>query len=158
MSIAQWSLAIGTLLFVMVLTGSLLKRLPLSGAIIYLALGWLLGPDALDVLRPDPRQQAELLGYLAEVALLISLFSVGMQLGVPLRDARWRLPLKLASIAMIAMVALLATVGVLLLGLSLGAAVLLGAVLAPTACSMRQDRKHSSARVQPREHDTRRDC
>ncbi|MGA0611160.1 cation:proton antiporter [Caldimonas sp. KR1-144] len=132
MSIAQWSLLVGTLLVAMVLTGSLLERLPLSGAMVYLLLGWLLGPDVGNVLRPDPRQHAVLLEHLAEVALLISLFSVGMQLGVPLRDRRWRLPVRLALVAMAAMVALLAVVGVWGLALPLGAAVLLGAILAPT--------------------------
>lgn len=131
-SIAQWSLLVGTLLVAMVLTGSLLERLPLSGAMVYLLLGWLLGPDVGNVLRPDPRQHAALLEHLAEVALLISLFSVGMQLGVPLRDRRWRLPVRLALVAMAAMVALLAVVGVWGLALPLGAAVLLGAILAPT--------------------------
>ena len=38
----------------MVLTGTVLRRLPLSNAMIYLLLDWLLGPDAADVLRPDP--------------------------------------------------------------------------------------------------------
>lgn len=132
MSIAQWSLVVGSLLVAMVLMGAWLERLPLSGAIVYLLLGWLLGPQVIDVLRPDPRQHAVLLEHVAEVALLISLFSVGMQLGVPLRDRRWRLPVRLAILAMTAMVALLTLVGVWALSLPLGVAVLLGAILAPT--------------------------
>lgn len=116
----------------MVLTRSLLDRLPLSGAMVYLLLGALLGPAVLDVLKPDPWRHTALLEHLSEVALLISLFSVGMQLGVPLRDRRWRLPVRLAFVSMAAMVSLLAAVGVFLLKLPLGAAVLLGAILAPT--------------------------
>ena len=73
-----------------------------------------------------------LLERLAEVALLISLFAVGLRLGVPLRDRRWRLPLRLAFVSMAIMVALVAAIGVWVLGLPVGAAVLLGAVLAPT--------------------------
>jgi NhaP-type Na+/H+ or K+/H+ antiporter len=116
----------------MALTGTLLGRLPLSSAMIYLVLGWILGPDALNVLRPDPTQHTALLGHVAEVALLISLFAVGMQLGIPLSDRRWRLPARLAFASMATMVALVASAGVWLLGLSTGAAVLLGAILAPT--------------------------
>jgi len=132
MSLAEWSLFIGVLLVSMVLTGTLLGRLPLSSAMIYLALGWLLGPDGTNVLRPDPVRQARVLEWLAEAALLISLFSVGLQLGVPLRDRRWRLPLRLAFVSMAAMVAMVTAIGVWLLDLPLGAAVLLGAILAPT--------------------------
>ncbi len=132
MPIAEWSLLVGALLVSMVLAGTLLGRLPLSSAMVYLGLGWLLGPAAMDVLRPDPLQHAAVLERLAEVALLISLFAVGLQLGVPLRDRRWRLPLRLAFVSMAAMVAMVAAIGVWLLDLPLGAAVLLGAVLAPT--------------------------
>lgn len=132
MSFAEWSLFVGLLLVTMVLAGTLISRLPLSSAMVYLALGWLLGPDMADVLRPDPRLHTAVLERLAEVALLISLFAVGLQLGVPLRDRRWQLPLRLAFVSLAAMVALVAAVGVWLLGLPLGAAVLLGAILAPT--------------------------
>lgn len=132
MSFAEWTLGIGVLMFAMVLIGTLLDRLPLSSAMLYLALGWLLGPGAADVLHPDPVLHAPLLERLAEVGLLISLFAVGLRLGVPLRDRRWRLPLRLAFVSMVALVAMVTVVGVWALGLPWGAAVLLGAILAPT--------------------------
>jgi NhaP-type Na+/H+ or K+/H+ antiporter len=132
MSLAEWSLVIGVLLVTMVLAGTLLGRLPLSSAMVYLALGWALGPDALNVLRPDPVLHSRLLEHIAEVALLISLFAVGMQLGVPLRDRRWRLPARLAFASMAAMVAMVAAIGGWVLDLPLGAGVLGGAFRAPT--------------------------
>ena len=132
MSWAEWSLFIGALLVTMVLAGTLLGRLPLTSAMVYLALGWLLGPAMANVFRPDPLLHAALLERVTEVALLIALFAVGMQLGVPLRDRRWWLPLRLAFVSMAAMVAMVAAVGVWLLNLPVGAAVLLGAILAPT--------------------------
>lgn len=132
MSLAAWALFIGALMVSMVLAGTLLGRLPLSSAMVYLALGWVLGPGGLNVLRPDPFLHAGVLERLTEVALLISLFAVGLQLGVPLRDRRWRLPARLAVVSMALMVAMVAAVGVWLLDLPLGAAVLLGAILAPT--------------------------
>ncbi len=132
MSFSEWSLVIGALLVTMVLAGTLLGRLPLSSAMVYLGLGWLLGPDGIDVLRPDPLAHTALLERLAEIALLISLFAVGLRLGVPLRDMRWRLPLRLAFLSMAVTVALVTAIGVLWLALPLGAAVLLGAILAPT--------------------------
>lgn len=132
MTAAGWALFGGAVLVAMVLAGTLLQRSPLSSAMVYLFLGWLLGPSAMNVLRPDPFVHAAWLETLAEVALLISLFAVGLQLGVPMRDRRWKLPLRLAFGSMALMVALVATVGVWLLDLPLGAAVLLGAILAPT--------------------------
>jgi sodium/hydrogen antiporter len=132
MSVPLWSLFVGILLITMVLAGTLLARLPMSSAMIYLAAGLALGPAGLAVITPDPTRYAPVLELAAEVALLISLFSVGLRMGVPLRDRRWWLPLRLAFISMALTVGLIAAVGVWGLGLSLGAAVLLGAILAPT--------------------------
>jgi NhaP-type Na+/H+ or K+/H+ antiporter len=132
MSVPLWSLFIGILLITMVLAGTLLARLPTSSAMIYLAAGFALGPAGLAVITPDPTRFAGALELAAEVAVLISLFSVGLRMGVPLRDRRWWLPLRLAFFSMALTVGLIAAVGVGGLGMSLGAAVLLGAILAPT--------------------------
>ena len=132
MSVPLWSLFVGILLITMVLAGTLLARLPMSSAMIYLAAGFALGPAGLAVITPDPTRFAPALELAAEVAVLISLFSVGLRMGVPLRDRRWWLPLRLALISMAMTVGLIAAVGVWGLGLPLGAAVLLGAILAPT--------------------------
>ncbi len=132
MSVPLWSLFIGILLITMVLAGTLLARLPTSSAMIYLVAGFALGPAGLAVITPDPTRFAGVLELAAEVAVLISLFSVGLRMGVPLRDRRWWLPLRLAFFSMALTVGLIAAVGVGGLGMSLGAAVLLGAILAPT--------------------------
>jgi NhaP-type Na+/H+ or K+/H+ antiporter len=132
MSAPYWSLILGVLLITMVLAGTLLARLPLSSAMIYLGVGYALGPGGLGVITPDPLRYAPVLERIAEAALLISLFSVGLKMGVPLFDRRWMLPLRLAFISMAITVGLIAAVGVWGLNLSLGAAVLLGGILAPT--------------------------
>lgn len=132
MSFGGWSLFVGVLLVTMVLAGTVIGRLPLSSAMVYLLLGWMLGPDVTNVLRADPLRHAALLEHLAEVALLISLFAVGLRLGVPLRDGRWRLPTRLAFASMAVTVGLVGGVGVWLLDMPLGGAILLGAILAPT--------------------------
>lgn len=132
MSVASWSLFVGILLITMVLVGTLIARLPLSSAMIYLGLGYLLGPGGIGVVTPDPIQHAALLETFAEIAVLISLFAVGLKLGVPMLDRRWILPLRLAFPAMALTVGLITAVGVWGLHLPLGAAVLLGGVLAPT--------------------------
>jgi NhaP-type Na+/H+ or K+/H+ antiporter len=132
MTFPIWTLVIGVLLIAMVLTGTLLKRLPLSNAMIYLAVGFALGPAGWAVLTVHPLDDSAFLERVAEVAVLISLFSAGLKLGLPLSNWYWLLPLRLAFVSMTLTVALIAAVGVLGLGLPLGAAILLGAILAPT--------------------------
>ena len=132
MIFATWALVIGVLLVTMALAGSQLRRLPLSTGMLYLAAGAILGPAGFGLMAPDPLEQSALLERAAEVAVLISLFAIGLKLGLPLSDWRWRLAVRLATLSMIVTVGLVALVAHVALGLSLGAAVLLAAIVAPT--------------------------
>ncbi len=127
-----WFLVLGVLFIVMALAGSTVKRLPFSPAMLYLGTGALLGPHTVGLVDLHPIADAVTLEHLSEIAVIISLFTAGLKLRVPLRDRQWRAPLRLAIVTMVLTIAAIAVVGVTLLGLSLGAAVLLGAVLAPT--------------------------
>lgn len=129
---AQWFLLIGGLLLVMGLTSAALRRLPITSAIVYLAVGLLLGPTVLNVFHFNPLKQSGLLQVLTEVAVLISLFSAGVKMPVPVNLARWRTPMLLATVSMAITVGLVAAFAYYLLDLPLGACVLLGAILAPT--------------------------
>ena len=131
-SFALWAIMIGALLISIVLSGSLLKRLPLSTAMLYLAAGCALGPSGWELLRPNPLLHAQFLEHLSEVAILISLFAVGLKLGLPISDRHWRMPLRLVLISMTVTVGLITLIGVYGLGLPVGAAILLGGILAPT--------------------------
>jgi NhaP-type Na+/H+ or K+/H+ antiporter len=132
MEVTLWYIIVGLLLVGMALVGTRLKRLPLTTSLLYLLVGVALGPWGVGMIRLDPVRSAALLERLTEFAVIVSLFTAGLKLRTPLADGRWRLPVRLASASMLVTVALVATAGVLLLGLPLGAAVLLGAVLAPT--------------------------
>lgn len=132
MTFAIWCVVIGGVLAVMALAGSVLRRLPVSAAMIYLLVGYALSPAGVGLLRIDPVADATLLEHLTEVAVLVSLFVAGLKLRVPFRDRRWRLPVRLATASMAMTVGLVAAVGVFALGLPVGAAVLLGGILAPT--------------------------
>ncbi len=70
--------------------------------------------------------------YLSEIAVIVSLFTVGLKWRTPLTADFWSLPVRLATVGMVLTIAAVALVGTTLLELPLGAAVLLGAVLAPT--------------------------
>ncbi|GAB4438573.1 MAG: cation:proton antiporter [Chloroflexi bacterium OHK40] len=132
MSATPWYLIAGALFVLMALANSTLRRLPLSSALLYLLVGIGIGPAGLGLLRLNPLADAGLIERLSEVAVIVSLFTSGLKLRAALRDPIWRIPLRLAFGAMLVTVALIAAVGSLGLGLSLGAAVLLGAILAPT--------------------------
>ena len=122
----------GVLLISMALMASVLKRLPISPAMFYLAVGFALGPAVFGLIRVSIVAQAALLTEAARIALLISLFTVGLKLRAGLRDSIWWLPLRLGVVGMLITIALLTMCGFYLLKLPLGAAVLLAAILAPT--------------------------
>ena len=132
MSFEAWCAVAGALLLGIALTRNLLENWPLTTAAIYLGLGLLLGPLALNVLHFEPLKHTPLLERVTEIAVIISLFSAGLKLRLPFEDGRWRGPLRLALVAMTLTIGLVTLVGYYWLGLSLGAAVLLGAILAPT--------------------------
>ena len=132
MEFTLWYVTVGVVLVLMALAGSVLKRLPLTSAMFYMAAGFALGPAGAGLLRVETFRNAVLLERFTEVAVIVSLFSAGLKLRLPLRDRHWRAPVLLAFVGMPVTVGLIATLGVWGLGLSLGAAVLLGAVLAPT--------------------------
>ena len=129
----RWFLAVGVVLTAMALAGSVLRRLPLSSSMIYLAAGAILGPLGLGMIIIDPVGGGSgLLEIVSEVAVILSLFTAGLKLRLPISDRGWWIPVRLAFVSMALTVGFIALAGVTLLGLPLGAAVLLGAILAPT--------------------------
>jgi NhaP-type Na+/H+ or K+/H+ antiporter len=132
MTNAQWFIFVGGLMLVMGLTTTLLKRSPVTSAIIYLAVGLVVGPSVLNLFHFNPLKESALLETLTEVTVLISLFSAGVKMPVPFNLAQWRTPIRLASLSMLITVALVTAFAYGVLGLPLGAGVLLGAIIAPT--------------------------
>ena len=132
MNIELWYLIIGLLLVGVAVATTFLKRLPLTAPMLYLAVGAVLGPLGLALLVVDPLGSASILERAAEIAVIVSLFTTGLKLRVPLSNRLWWMPVQLAFLSMTITVGLVAAAGVYLLGLPLGAAILLGAVLAPT--------------------------
>ena len=108
------------------------------------------GPHALNLIHFDVVKEAAIVERITEVAVIVSLFTAGLKLRVPLRDPLWRLPVVLASWSVALTVGLIALVGVVALELPLGAAILLGAVLAPTDPVLASDVQVSGPRDQDR--------
>jgi NhaP-type Na+/H+ or K+/H+ antiporter len=127
-----WCAIVGLLLLGMALIPNRLDKWPLTTSVIYLGVGLVLGPLLWNKIQLKPLEHGELLERLAEIAVLISLFSAGLKLRLPLSDWRWLVPLRLAFVSMTLTVLLVTLIGFYLLKLPLGAAVLLGGILAPT--------------------------
>jgi NhaP-type Na+/H+ or K+/H+ antiporter len=127
-----WFILIGLLFVGIGLSTSFIRRLPLTTALIYLVIGFLLGNEVLGLIDLHPLKDARFLEHLTEIAVIISLFTAGLKLRTRLSDPRWRPARRLAFLSMTVTVGLITLVGTLLLGFSLGAAVLLGAILSPT--------------------------
>lgn len=105
-----------------------------SASIIYLLLG--VGASAgiylLDGRRIDPIADAELVERIAEVALVVAVFTAGLKVERRLGWREWRSVVLLLALALPATIALIVVFGVHVMGLSLGAAIVLGAALAAT--------------------------
>lgn len=136
MNVELWFLVVGALLVTMGVTTRYIERLPLTAAMIYFAVGYALDPAGVSFAGLDPVRFPAVLERVTEVAVLVSLFTAGLKLRAPFgargRDRPWVAPVRLATTSMVVTVALVTALGVFGLGLSLGAAVLLGGILAPT--------------------------
>ena len=132
MSAMTWFVTVGVLLLSLAFLTPLLRPLPLSISTVYLAVGVVLGPYMLGMLSWDIIADAALFEHVTEIAVIVSLFTVGLNMRRSLTDRSWLLPMRLATVTMVLTIAAVAAVGVLALDLSIGAAVLLGALLAPT--------------------------
>lgn len=123
---------VGGLLTLVALSRPLFSRFAPTTTMLYLVIGWALSPQALGYLPLDPASDSRLLEKVTELAVLVSLFVCGLKMQVHFTDPLWRLPLRLAFLSMTLTVAGIALIGHFALGMPLGLAVLLGAVLAPT--------------------------
>lgn len=117
-------------LFAALLPTYLHKR-PLSLPIILVA-GGVIGVGLLPGVDIDPRDQLTLTEHATELAVLISLLGAGLSIDRSPGWRRWGPTWRLLSIGMLLTIAGIALAGATLLGLGAGAALLLGAVIAPT--------------------------
>jgi sodium/hydrogen antiporter len=81
---------------------------------------------------PHPSEELAIVEHLSEFVVIISLMGAGLKIDRPFGWRRWRLTWRLLGISMPLTILGLAWLGQNLLGLSLAAAVLLAAALAPT--------------------------
>jgi sodium/hydrogen antiporter len=79
-----------------------------------------------------PLENARLIEWVTEIAIIVALFATGLRLDRPLELRSWATVWRLLIVAMPLTIAAVTLFGVEAMGLSLGAAIALGAILAPT--------------------------
>ncbi|WP_298748210.1 cation:proton antiporter [uncultured Brevundimonas sp.] len=109
-----------------------LKRLPLTLAILCVAIGVAVFSTGLLAFDPDPRTWDTLTERLAELVVIISLMGAGLKLDRPPGWRRWATTWRLLAVAMPLTIAATAWLGWAGLGFSLAMALLFGASMAPT--------------------------
>jgi sodium/hydrogen antiporter len=109
-----------------------LRRLPLSMPIIAVAVGAVLFSLPLGLDGPRPGDDDDIAERLTELVVIVSLTGAGLKLQRSVGWRSWMTTWRLLGITMPLTVAAIAVMGSVGLGLPLAAAVLLGAVLAPT--------------------------
>jgi NhaP-type Na+/H+ or K+/H+ antiporter len=129
---ATWFVLIGILLISMALAHGVISYLPMTGAMVYLVVGFVLGPAVTGLLTPELHGKGHVVRLITETGLVISLFAIGLHLRVPLADRLWLLTLRLGVVAMVFTIAIVTALGHYGLGLPIGVALVLAAALAPT--------------------------
>jgi len=109
-----------------------LSRRPLSYPIIFVAGGAILFSLPLGLIQPDPIEFAETTETLTEIGVITALMGAGLAVNRVPGWKTWGSTVKLLAITMPITIAAVAGLGWWALGLTPAAAVLLGAVLAPT--------------------------
>lgn len=108
------------------------KRTPISLPILQVVFGALVGYFWITLTFLDPIENGVIIEKLTEFVVIVSLVGAGLKIDTPLNWHAWRPTMRMLLIAMPIGIFSMAVLGYYAFGLSLGAAILLGAVLAPT--------------------------
>lgn len=110
----------------------LFRRWPVSLPMLQVSFGALMGYFWLSLPFLDPIENGLIIEKLTELVVLVSLVGAGIKIDTPLKWQLWRPTIRLLVITLPIGIISMAVLGYYAFGLSLAAAILLGAVLAPT--------------------------
>lgn len=112
----------------------LLKRNPLTFPMVFVGIGAVLYAVPLPLPLPaaDPLRHARVTEHLTELTVIVALVGAGLRIDTAFGWRRWRLTWRMLAVAMPLTIAACVLLGQQLLGFGMAAAMLLGAVLAPT--------------------------
>lgn len=127
-------LFVGLAVFVAVAALSHEAERAFSAALVYLGLGLVaaLVIGATDVRWLNPIDDASLIERGTEFAVVVALFGTGLKLDRPFARGRWGAVVRLLAVVMPLTIVSVAAFGTEVMGISLAAAIALGAALAPT--------------------------
>lgn len=108
------------------------KRTPISLPMLLVSFGMIIGYWWTTLSFLDPLNNGLIIEKLTEIVVLVSLVGAGIKIDTPLSWRAWRPTVRLLLITMPIGIFAMAFLGYHAFGLSIGAAILLGAVLAPT--------------------------
>lgn len=123
---------VGAVLLVMGLGERVIRTLPLSPALVYLAVGWSIAWFGGGLASIDLREHAPTFLQISEAALLFSLFAIGIRVGTMVVGKAWNVALLLATVGLLLTCVLVAGLAIVVLDLPFAGALLLAAILAPT--------------------------
>ncbi|HEY5927552.1 MAG TPA: cation:proton antiporter [Kofleriaceae bacterium] len=132
MSVFAWTAFASGVLLLMALASSYVRALPITTSALYLVLGVLIGPAGFALVSLDMVDASIYVERIAEIAVVVALFVGGLKLRLRWNDPAWRAAVVLAGPVMVLTIGGIALFAHFLLGLPAGAALLLGAILAPT--------------------------
>lgn len=125
-------LLVGVALLLTTLGRTWLDRFRINTSFVYVLVGLAFGPLWLSLAPSDPLDAMPVLERVAEIGVTLSLIVIGIRIGRPLSWRAWRSTTRLVLVVMPLTIAAVALSGTWLLGLALGPAILLAAILAPT--------------------------
>lgn len=123
---------LGIATLIMAWLPSLARKIKISYPIILLGVGAILFFLEIPLPWPDPFWPDTWLLYISELIVIISLMGAGLKIGNDYRIESWKIPFRLILVTMPLCMLGVYFLGVHLLSLSLPAAILLAAALAPT--------------------------
>lgn len=134
---------VGVVVLVAIIALSSHRERLFTPAAVYLVLGALAsaGLHLLGVELLDPISDSRLIEHLSEFAVIVALFGAGLRLDRHFGKGRWHSTFLLIVFVMPLTIASLALFANLVMGLSIGAAIILGAALAPTDPVLARDVK-----------------
>ncbi len=110
----------------------LVSHLPISMPMVFVGVGMILFMLPVDLDAPHPGSDSVAVERLTELVVIVSLMGAGLKLSRPLGWRSWSSTWRMLGVTMPLTIAAIALLGMGILALPLPAAVLLGAVLAPT--------------------------
>jgi sodium/hydrogen antiporter len=125
-------LAVGFIFLLLSFLRHALAQFPVSVAMVFIVIGVLLAIFIPDLPAVDPVDNGAFVERVSELAVIISLMGVGLKLDRPIGWHTWNSTWRLLAVTMPLSILALALAGFYFVNIPLAAAVLLGAVLAPT--------------------------